>query len=139
MRSASASTNASMRRSAVTALVTNSASTATAMAAPIVNTTPLLLPAIELTIRPAIPSTKTTTQTRVIQRAAMFVRSPRQWLVLDAVRLLGTDAQFLATPRLVLREVAFEPTNLAVTLEPEHVGRDAIEEPAVVADDHRAA
>ena len=57
-------------------LVTNNARTAIAMAAPMVSTTPLLLPAIELMIRPAMPSTKTTAQARVIQRAAIALHVP---------------------------------------------------------------
>ncbi len=40
---------------------------------------------------------------------------------------------------LVVGEVAFEPHHLAVALEREHVGRDAVEEPTVVGDHHRAA
>ena len=48
-------------------------------------------------------------------------------------------AQLLLPPRLVLAEVALEPAHLAVALEGEDVGGDAVEEPAVVADHHRAA
>ena len=40
---------------------------------------------------------------------------------------------------LVLGEVALEPADLAVALEGEHVGRDPVEEPAIVADDDGAA
>ena len=41
--------------------------------------------------------------------------------------------------RLVVLVVALEPDDLAVALEGQHVRGDAVEEPAVVADDHRAA
>src|SRR3974390_305537 len=40
---------------------------------------------------------------------------------------------------LVILEVAFEPFDMAVALEGQDVGGDAIEEPAIVADDHGAA
>ena len=39
----------------------------------------------------------------------------------------------------VVLEVAFEPFDMAVAFEGEDVGGDAVEEPAVVADDHGAA
>src|SRR5439155_25867454 len=41
--------------------------------------------------------------------------------------------------RLVVREVALEPLDVAVALERQDVRRDAVEEPAIVADDDRAA
>jgi hypothetical protein len=56
-----------------------------------------------------------------------------QWFVLDAMRLFCGRTKFLATPRLVLREVSFKPTHLAVAFECKDVCCDAIEEPAVVA------
>ncbi len=40
---------------------------------------------------------------------------------------------------LVGLEVALEPAHLRIALEREHVGGDAVKEPAVVGDDHRAA
>ena len=40
---------------------------------------------------------------------------------------------------LVIGEVALEPLDMAVVLEGEHVGGDAVEEKAIVADDHGAA
>ena len=61
----------------------------------------------------------------------------RQLLVLDAVRLVGGGAELLAAPLLVLGEVALEPADLAVALERQDVRGDAVEEPAVVADDRR--
>src|SRR5581483_8571827 len=63
----------------------------------------------------------------------------RQRLVADAVGLVGLRAETLVTVRLVVAEVALEPHDLRVPLEREHVRRDAVEEPAVVADDDRAA
>ena len=45
----------------------------------------------------------------------------------------------LAAVLLVGLEVALEPPHLRVALEGEHVRGDAVEEPAVVGDDHRAA
>src|SRR5438067_2482586 len=39
---------------------------------------------------------------------------------------------------LILLEIALEPLDMAVALESQDVGRDAIEEPAIVADDHGA-
>ncbi len=51
--------------------------------------------------------------------------------------------EFLPQPAhlvgLVVLEVALEPFDVAVALEGEDVGGDAVEEPAVVADDHGAA
>ena len=41
--------------------------------------------------------------------------------------------------RLVVADVALEPADLAVALEGEDVGRDPVEEPAIVADDDGAA
>jgi hypothetical protein len=48
-------------------------------------------------------------------------------------------AQLALLVLLVLGEVALEPAHHAVALEGEHVGGDAVEEPAVVADHHGAA
>src|SRR4051794_32770252 len=64
--------------------------------------------------------------------------STRKRLVGNAVRLVGIGAQALVPISLVVGEVALEPPHLAVALEREHVRRDAVEEPTVVADDHRA-
>src|SRR5689334_8135188 len=66
-------------------------------------------------------------------------RSAREFLVLDAVRDGGVGAEPAHLVGLVVLEVALEPLDMAVALEGEHVGRDAVEEPAIVADDHRAA
>ena len=39
---------------------------------------------------------------------------------------------------LVVGKVAFEPAHFGVAFEREHVGGDPVEEPPIVADDHRA-
>ena len=60
-------------------------------------------------------------------------------LVADPVRLVGGGAELLAPERLVVGDVALEEPDLAVALERQDVGRDPVEEPAVVADDDHAA
>ena len=50
---------------------------------------------------------------------------------------IGADAAFAVG--FIVLVVTLEPDHLAVTLESEHVGGDAIQEPAVMADDHGAA
>ena len=55
------------------------------------------------------------------------------------MRLVGGGAQLLVAERLVVADVALEPADLAVALEGEDVGRDPVQEPAVVADDDDAA
>ena len=60
-----------------------------------------------------------------------------QFLVLEPFWLVG--AQSLAAVLLVLRVGAFEEIYLRVALEGQDVGRDAVQEPAVVGDDHGAA
>ena len=65
--------------------------------------------------------------------------SSLKWLELDAVgagRLLAEGAPPVV---LVLLEVALEPFDVAVALERQDVGRDAVEEPAIVRDHHDAA
>ena len=64
---------------------------------------------------------------------------PRELLVGDAVRPVGGLAELLAAVLLVGLEVALEPRHLRVALEGEHVGADAVQEPAIVGDDHGAA
>src|SRR5207249_1201105 len=59
--------------------------------------------------------------------------------VLDPVRALGLRAEPPAPVGLVVLVVALEPDRAALALEGEDVGGDAVEEPAVVADDHGAA
>src|SRR5262249_7468270 len=60
-------------------------------------------------------------------------------LVLDAVWLVDGFAELALLVVLVLAEVALEPTHLAVALEGEHMGGDAVEEPTVVADHDRTS
>src|ERR1035437_6889094 len=63
----------------------------------------------------------------------------RKLAVLDPVRAVGLGAEALVAVGLVVLVVALVPDDLAVALEREHVRRDAVEEPAVVADDDGAA
>src|SRR5579885_2897724 len=65
--------------------------------------------------------------------------SPGQGLVADTVWLVGLGAEAALPIGLVVLVVALEPHDLAVALEGEDVGRDAVEEPAVVADHHDTA
>src|SRR5947208_3354206 len=66
-------------------------------------------------------------------------RSPRQLLVLHAVR----DDAVLPEPAhlvlLIVLEIALEPFHMALALEGQDMRRNAVEEPAVVTDDDRAA
>src|SRR5262245_15818135 len=55
-----------------------------------------------------------------------------QLAVADAVRLIGVHAEPAFAVGFVVLVVALEPNRLAVALESENVGRDAVEEPAVV-------
>src|SRR5687768_6123522 len=64
---------------------------------------------------------------------------PHQLLEPDAVRLVGRDALPALEIGDVVRIVALEPDHLAVTLEREDVGCDAVEEPAIVTDDDGAS
>ena len=57
--------------------------------------------------------------------------------VLDPVRLVGVGAEAARAVRLVVLVVALEPLDVAVALEGEDVGGDAVEEPAVVARSRR--
>ena len=63
---------------------------------------------------------------------------PSERLVLDPVRLICLSAEFLATVLVVLGEVSEEPAHLRVALEGQDMGGDPVEEPTIVADDHRA-
>ncbi len=62
-----------------------------------------------------------------------------QFPVLEPVRLVGGGAEASMAVFLVCLVVAFKPQDLAVAFEGENVRRDAIEEPAIVADHHRTA
>src|SRR5258707_11322887 len=69
-------------------------------------------------------------------------RSPclsRQLPVLDTVRLIGCGAEPALPIGFIVLIIALEPHDLAVAFEREHVRRDAIEKPAIVADDDGAA
>src|SRR5690242_7909152 len=65
--------------------------------------------------------------------------SPAEFLVPDAVRDRGIDAEPPLLVFLVIGEIALEPLDVALALERQHVGGDAVQKPAVVADDDRAA
>jgi hypothetical protein len=67
------------------------------------------------------------------------LRVSGRYLADRPVRARRRVAQGFAAPPLVLGEVAIEEGELGVALEDEDVGRDAVEEPAVVGDDDRAA
>src|SRR5215218_6216421 len=67
------------------------------------------------------------------------LRRPDERLVLDAMWLERLGAARLADPLRVLLPRPLEPRRLRLALEGEDVGRDAVEEPAVVRDDDRAA
>src|SRR6266568_1603539 len=70
---------------------------------------------------------------------ALIWISPAKFLVPDPVRDGGIDAEPPLLVLLVILEIALEPFDVALALERQHVGGDAVEEPAVVADDDRAA
>ena len=58
---------------------------------------------------------------------------------LDPLRLVGFVAQQFSSLFVVRLVISLEPRHLAVALEGEDVRGDAVQEPAVVADDDRAA
>ena len=62
-----------------------------------------------------------------------------QGLVPDPVRLIGTVAEAPMAICLVIRIVSLKPRHLAITLEGEDMGGDAIQKPAIVRDDDRTA
>src|SRR5215212_8226426 len=62
-----------------------------------------------------------------------------EFSVLDAVRLIGFGAKAALPVGFVILVIAFEPDGAAVAFEREDMRRDAIEEPAIVADHDRAA
>src|SRR5260221_6375137 len=65
-------------------------------------------------------------------------RSPKAF-ELDAVWPIRCGTKALSAVCLVRLVVALEPFDVAVAFEGEHVRRDPIEKPAIVADDHGAA
>src|SRR6185437_3738006 len=64
---------------------------------------------------------------------------PRQLLVLDPVRNDGVLAEPAHLVPFIVLEIALEPFDMAVAFEGQDVGGDAVEEPAVMADDDSAA
>src|SRR5260370_15404009 len=72
-------------------------------------------------------------------QARIHLPLPRKLLVFDALRNNRLDAQPAHLVLLVVLVIAFEPLDTAVALESENVGGDAVEKPAVVADDDGAA
>src|SRR5262249_25511248 len=84
------------------------------------------------------PPQVTATTAAMSARRIMPV-SPRQLLVLHAMRddaVLAEPAHFVL---FIILEVAFKPFDMAVAFEGQDVRRDAVEEPAIMADDDRAA
>src|ERR1700726_2098964 len=65
--------------------------------------------------------------------------SPRQLFVLHAMRDDGILAQPAHLVFFIILEIAFEPFDMAVAFEGQNMRGDAVEEPAVMADDHGAA
>src|SRR5688500_18562528 len=55
------------------------------------------------------------------------------------MRLVGGSTQAAVPVRLVILVVPFEPHDLALALEREHMRRDAVEKPTIVADDDDAS
>src|SRR5690349_5773274 len=70
---------------------------------------------------------------------AIEIVSVRQLLIPNPMRLIGLRAEANLALLLVRLVVAFVPDGLALPLECKNVRRDAVEEPAVVADDDRTA
>src|SRR5262245_6022675 len=68
-----------------------------------------------------------------------FMGSTRELHILDPVRDYRIRAQPTHLVLLVILVVALEPFHMALALEGKDVGRDAVKEPAIVADDHGAA
>src|SRR6266481_2404644 len=74
-----------------------------------------------------------------INSAISDTNSPREFLVLHPVRDDGILPQPAHLVFFIILEITFEPFDMAVAFECQDVGGDAVEEPAVVADDHGAA
>src|SRR3954451_14756808 len=91
--------------------------------------------------RPSSPSrdSSRTAVSRSNAVSAMSASATNQALVGDPVRAVGGRAEQGMAMLLVGLEVALEPCDVRVALEREHVRGDAVQEPAVVGDDHRAA
>src|SRR5258708_4122737 len=67
------------------------------------------------------------------------VPSAAELLILNALRHDRILAEAAHLVLLVVLEIPFEPFDTAVAFEGQNVGRDAVEEPAIVADDDGAA
>src|SRR5438477_8370313 len=74
-----------------------------------------------------------------IGHSTNYGNSAGELAVFDAVRLISFGAEPAFAIDFVILIIPFEPHDLAVALEGEHVRRDAVEEPAVVCDDQGAA
>src|SRR5947209_19753082 len=93
-----------------------------------------------VTPSPAAPRAATFPQRGEVKSgSSLTCISPAEFLVLDPVRDGGIDAQAPFLVLLVIGEIALEPFDVALPLERQHVGGDAVEEPAFVADYHSAA
>src|SRR5437588_11600038 len=93
-----------------------------------------------VTPSPAAPRAATSPQRGEVKSGSSLICiSPAEFLVLDPVRDGGIDAQAPLLVLLVVLEISLEPFDVAFALEGQHVGGDTVEEPAVVADDDRAA
>src|SRR6478736_5390094 len=77
--------------------------------------------------------------TAAMSARRIMPKSPRQLLVLHAVRNDAVLAETAHLVLLVVLEVAFEPFDVALAFEGQDVGCDAVEEPSVMADDDGAA
>ena len=63
----------------------------------------------------------------------------RERLVPDGLRIVGVFAEALATVGFVFAPVAFKPHDLGIAFVSENVGSDAVQEPAVMRDNHSTA
>ena len=121
-----------------TAVTRISPTAAAAVTRPKVMATPLLS-AMEPMIMPAIPPTNTAMTSQRMVRGDTAASRGTSGLYLMRWGWSASAPSSLWRNGLVLGEVALEPAHDRVALEGEHVGRDAVEEPAIVADDHGAA
>src|SRR5689334_6378353 len=83
-------------------------------------------------INPAAPVMIARGAMRALLLAGQFAIANSMWLV-------GLFAESFFAVRLIVAVVPFEPDDLAIALKRQDVGGDAVEEPAVVAADDRAA
>src|SRR5262245_59592725 len=73
------------------------------------------------------------------QRTAVEGTLSCQLSIFDPMRLIGGGAQAPLAVGFIVLIVALEPHDLTIALKGEHVGRNPIQKPAIVADDNRAA